>query len=346
MYQRAGDAAGAARWQAEGDRMREGLQTIYDPAGFFYACSRGPNRKPSVNGSAFAVYVGATSPAQNRAIGEWLSRNYDACIQAGQVRHLVRPDIWQVNYPANVYQNGGYWATPFAWANRAIRNVDPALADRMLRDILTDSHTHGIHEVVNYDIDYVNRAGHAGEYCASLAPLITLRELGVPMDPAYRNVALASHGTRVETSSVHREGADPKHQPGHLIDGRFGNDHSWIPNASDPDPWVRLALPTSAQIDMIVIGRDNWAAGILDNHHAVPNRTGYSDRNVEAIEIRVSTDGATWSEPVYANRQLPPLKAGENHVIKLGQPVSCRYLQVKLQPNTACIDEYEVFGRM
>ena len=348
LYQRLNQPSEVNRWKAETATVLAGLQSLYDPAGYFYACSQGPNRLPSVWGSAFAVYAGATTPKQTEAIGKWLCKNYDGYVQAGQVRHLIKPLYWNnVPWGRDVYQNGGYWATPFAWVDRAIRNADPALADRMLVDVLDDFQKHGINEVVNYDVGYLNRAGHGGEYCASLAPLITLRELGIPFTPGYQNLALARHGGKATASSVLDNGKNIDHQIRHINDGQFGNQHSWIPNTFDEHPWLQVAFTHESSIDMIIFGRDNWTAHLINSkEHTAPNRTGLSDRNIRSFSVQVSKDGRTWSEPIYSDLHFQGLQAGDNCVIQLPQLVQCRYIKFNFLPNSACIDEFEVWGAL
>jgi hypothetical protein len=346
LYARVRNETRAEYWQSEARNLQRGLWTLYDKVGFFYACSEGVNHLPFVWGSAFAVYIGATSPSQNDAIGNWLKSNYDNCIQKGQVRHLLKPMVWgdAPSIPCGVYQNGGYWATAFAWVNRAIRHVDSDLADRMLRDIVEDFQKHGINEVVNYDIGYVNRAGHSGEYCASLVPLKVFRELGVEFKTNYQNLALRSNGGRASVSSVIDGGSDSRYRVDHINDGKFGDKCSWIPDQSDANPWLQIELSKESKIDMIIFGRDNWSSGISDQQHVAPNRTGQSDRNIEEFVIYASLDGQIWGTPIYVNKEFSGLSAGENFVVKFEQSITCRFVKMYFWPNSACIDELEIFG--
>ena len=346
LYTGIDNAQRAAQWRKSQENVKTAMQKLYDKRGFFYACTEGKNRLPSVWGSAFAVYVGATSAEQTRAIGMWLRDNYDKCVQRGQVRHLLKPMHWGVTsapYPKDTYQNGGYWATPFHWVNRALRNVDPKLSDRMLKDIVEDFQRYGINEVVNFDAAYVNRAGHGGEYCASLAPLIVYRELHADFIKGYRNLALSANGGKATASSVLNKEHQGQHKIEHLNDGLFGNKHSWIASDSDKSPSLQIELAAPSRIDMIVFGRDNWSAGIVGGHR--PNHTGKSDRDIESFTIRASSNGRNWSKPIHIDRAFVGLEAGQNHVIKLDKAAVCRFVRMDFQTNSGCIDEFEVFGR-
>ena len=207
LYTKVHNQQRAEQWQKSQDKIKAAIQKLYNEQGFFYTSIDEENHLPFVWGSAFAVYIGATSEEQTHAIGVWLRDNYDKYIQRGQVRHFPKPLHWNnTTFPQETYQNGGYWATPFAWVNYSLRNVDPQLANQMLADIAKDFQRYGINEVVNFDVDYVNRAGHAGEYCASLAPLIIYRQLGANFNREYKNLALSSNGGKATASSILDDG--------------------------------------------------------------------------------------------------------------------------------------------
>ncbi len=346
LYALIDNKSSAEKWQTRAEKVRGGLQTLYNKEGFFYACSEGPNHLPAVWGTSLAVWVGATTAKQNKTIGKWMERNYEDFIQAGQVRHLLKPMWWTgPKYPKGAYQNGGYWATAFAWVNKSIRNVNPELADQMLSDILNDFQKYGINEVVNHDVDFINRAGHGGEYCGSLVPLITLRELGVKFDRRYRNLALRSNGGNIIASStIEKKEMDSSYNSNNLIDGLYGDKHSWIPSKMDDSPWFQITLEKTSLIDMFIFGRDNYSSGILKNQYIIPNRTGLGDRNLSQIVIRTSLDGEHWNNPVYSDFDFKTLGIGENAVIKLDQGVQCRFVKVNILPNDTCIDEFEVYG--
>ena len=178
-----------------------------------------------------------------------------------------------------------------------------------------------------------------------LRPLIVFRELKTPFRPGYCNLSASSAGTRITASSTFVDGGHPFYQVSHINDGLYGDHHAWIASESDSSPWLKIALPSTSKIDMIVFGRDNWSAGLYNNNqHVVPNRSGFDDRNIRELAIRVSLDGQNWSNPVYRKPQFPDLKAGDDWIVKLDKPATCRFVRFEFQPNSACIDELEVYG--
>lgn len=70
------------------------------------------------------------------------------------------------------------------------------------------------------------------------------------------------------------------HKTEHLIDGRFGNNASWVAQSGDAAPSFVLAWPESVEFDRVVFSRDR------------ENR--YSDRVPTRLEIAASDDGETW----------------------------------------------------
>jgi hypothetical protein len=77
--------------------------------------------------------------------------------------------------------------------------------------------------------------------------------------PAPRNRASASAGTVAFGSSEFGAGV---HFITNVIDGRYGNNHSWIPNfgTPDPKPWVGLGFGAIIELRNIAWGRDNGDA--------------------------------------------------------------------------------------
>jgi hypothetical protein len=68
-----------------------------------------------------------------------------------------------------------------------------------------------------------------------------------------RNVALASAGAKAAASGTFV--GSPRHKLGHINDGRYGNERSWISNERRRG-WVQVEFPTAVSIDRIVWGRD------------------------------------------------------------------------------------------
>ena len=155
---------------------------------------------------------------------------------------------------------------------------------------------------------------------------------------------MAAHGGRAAASSVFRNGADPRYQIAHLNDGAHGDGHAWIPADDDPAPWMQIELAGPSLIDTLIFGRDDWSTGHLPDHQT-PNRNGRSDRPMDQFSVQVSDDGRAW-RPIHDNPACQGLQAGENAVIRLSEPARARCVRLAFQPNTACVDEWEIYGVM
>ena len=84
-----------------------------------------------------------------------------------------------------------------------------------------------------------------------------------------RNVALATHGTKV-TSSSDLPGHEI-HQLKHVNDGRYGNSASWISNEPGRG-WVLFELPEAVEIDRVLWSRDRPADGKFSDRVATKYR--------------------------------------------------------------------------
>ena len=102
-------------------------------------------------------------------------------------------------------------------------------------------------------------------------------ELEVYSDDKTTNLAAATAGAAPSASSCIP--GFPIHAVPHLVDGKYGNDHSWIPAALPC--WCQVELPKPARISRVVFSRDR-------NGH-------YKDRLPADFDVQVSTDGKTWT---------------------------------------------------
>jgi Protein of unknown function (DUF1553)/Protein of unknown function (DUF1549)/Planctomycete cytochrome C len=85
---------------------------------------------------------------------------------------------------------------------------------------------------------------------SNLEPCIDELEV---FDTAGENVALASCGTQVKTSS---DKIDPgRHEPLFINDGRYGNSRSWLSNELNQG-WIELEFTQEVEIERVVWGRD------------------------------------------------------------------------------------------
>ncbi len=91
------------------------------------------------------------------------------------------------------------------------------------------------------------------------------------------NLALAETGARATASSCLAGYAE--HAIGHLNDGNYGNDKSWIAAGAGVE-WAQIELPAPAQVSKVVYSRDR-------------NRF-FADRMPTSVEVLVSMDGKDW----------------------------------------------------
>ncbi|MCA9080303.1 MAG: PSD1 domain-containing protein, partial [Planctomycetaceae bacterium] len=93
------------------------------------------------------------------------------------------------------------------------------------------------------------------------------------------NVALASAGATITTSGD--APVSDRHKREHLIDGRYGNDRSWMSDTVGSG-WVEITFATPRQIDRIIWGRD---------------RNGkFDDRLPLTYSIAVETSSGEWMQ--------------------------------------------------
>jgi hypothetical protein len=108
------------------------------------------------------------------------------------------------------------------------------------------------------------------------------------VEPAARNVALASRGARATASSVLPGVAI--HNIEHLNDGQYGNSRSWISNEAGKG-WVQIELSRRSRIDRVVWGRDREGK--------------FTDRLPRDYRIEVSVDGKSWKKVAGSWDRLP-----------------------------------------
>lgn len=107
-------------------------------------------RQIDVWANCYAVSVGF--PIPHAPISDWLIRNYDSVVEAGQIRHLPKGESWQrtfVPVAPGEYQNGACWATATHWFCDAIGGKNPALARKTVRDAIAYFEKYGVFECVN-----------------------------------------------------------------------------------------------------------------------------------------------------------------------------------------------------
>ena len=132
-----------------------GLDALWDDEKGVFLAATLDCRQIDIWGNAFAVYIGALQGDRLERVLHFLRDHYADYVLRGQVRHLLRGEYWQrVLAPPEViapetYQNGAYWATPSGWVIDALAQIDDALAQKTLADLVADFQANGIWECVN-----------------------------------------------------------------------------------------------------------------------------------------------------------------------------------------------------
>jgi Domain of unknown function (DUF4214) len=140
----------AATFQANANQLAATVRGVFWNAqtGLFNAATI-QDVQPDIWGSAFAVYLGVTTPDESLAIANYFKNNYASIVDRGQLRELPGGMYWQnMPGPRDQYQNGGYWATPIGWFVYTLDEVDPQLADQTVLDMVQDFYVNGVHEDV------------------------------------------------------------------------------------------------------------------------------------------------------------------------------------------------------
>lgn len=140
LYKAVGDRANAAVFAARAARIRSSLPELWNPAaGMFYAAT-GQDKQIDIEGSAYAVYVGAASAAEAAAISQYLVQNYEKLTMRGYMRQS--PEDWAQCYfihgGACLYGPGQYdngaWSVANGWIAATLAKTSPALALRFITE--------------------------------------------------------------------------------------------------------------------------------------------------------------------------------------------------------------------
>lgn len=105
-----------------------------------------------------------------------------------------------------------------------------------------------------------------------------------------RNIALASHGTRVTASGTYPN--NEFHKLEHVHDSQYGNSRSWISNEFGHG-WVQFEFPDTCEIDEVRWSRDRGSP------------PQYADRIATMYRIETSLDGQTWTIVATHDDRLP-----------------------------------------
>ena len=146
---------------------------FWDEGARLYRAATVRCREHDVWGSAFAVWLGVAPTDRADKIAACFKASHAKLTQKGQLRHTLPGVYWEMGCSPNTYQNGGFWGTPLGWYAVALNRVDPALADRVLIDLVNDYAARGVGEWVFGD----HVALPQGYLSSATLPLAGMRRL-------------------------------------------------------------------------------------------------------------------------------------------------------------------------
>lgn len=149
------------------------------------------------------------------------------------------------------------------------------------------------------------------------------------------NLAYVGNGAQPARASSEDELA--KHKAGGLNDGKYGNNHGWISGDHEKSPSFVIELAKTAEVGRFKLG-GNRKGGLF------ADRTSKRWR-MKRLRIETSTDGRAWRtvferDGIRAMDGYDPVKTMTIDV----EPVRAVFVKVTVQPNKACIDEFEVYA--
>lgn len=139
----------ARLWRTEAEKLPQAIRdTFWDESVGLFRAATVYCGQHDIWGSAFAVWLGVTTPEQSATVAKYFKQHYGEIVQAGQIRHLPGGVYWDAACAKDTYQNGAFWATATGWFVYTLNQVDPDLADRTLVDLVGDFQARGVNEWV------------------------------------------------------------------------------------------------------------------------------------------------------------------------------------------------------
>src|SRR3984957_7996441 len=140
LYKAVGDNKDAVLFAANAGQIRGSLSELWDAGtGMFYAAT-GQNKQIDIEGSVYAVFVGAASASQTKAISTHLVNNYDKLTMKGYMRES--PMDWAqcyyihggaCSFGPGQYDNGA-WPVANGWIGYALAKTNSSLAVKFITD--------------------------------------------------------------------------------------------------------------------------------------------------------------------------------------------------------------------
>lgn len=158
-------------------RIEESLErTFYNEEYGLLNAATGDNCQPDILGTILTVSLGFPLSEKARTeIARYLCEHYDEIVQYGYVCHLPGGTYWEKKItlvPPDQYMDGAYWAPFTGWFVDAIKDYDPALAQRTVKNLITYGYYHGFYECIN------GKDGKLRDYVNSVTNVLTVaREL-------------------------------------------------------------------------------------------------------------------------------------------------------------------------
>jgi hypothetical protein len=145
-------------------------------------------------------------------------------------------------------------------------------------------------------------------------------------EPQPRNVALATHGTKVTASGSR---TSDRHKLEHLHDGKYGNGWSWMANSAGRG-WVQFELPEPTRLAKVIWSRDREG--------------GFNDRLATAYTLAAGASPDTLQTLV----AVPPPRPAVNARVNTDRfaPVKAKRVRFTIRETNnlePCVDELEVF---
>jgi hypothetical protein len=140
LYKAIGDKKDAALFAEHAGQIRSSLSELWDSStGMFYSAT-GQNKQVDIEGSAYAVFVGAASASETKAISTYLVNNYDKLTMKGYMRES--PIDWAQCYYIHggacafgpgQYDNGA-WSVANGWIAYTLAKTNSSLAVKFITD--------------------------------------------------------------------------------------------------------------------------------------------------------------------------------------------------------------------
>lgn len=155
----------ASAYAARASAVASSIDLLADPSSPLFLASDGIDALPDVWGSAYLAYLGLSTALRRQGVADWLAAqwagaNSSASVwQAGQLRHLPQPLVWQKCWTGcprpGTYQNGAFWGTPLRWALPLLARTGHAdVAAAALAAAVANFQSEGVMEAVNIPIGY------------------------------------------------------------------------------------------------------------------------------------------------------------------------------------------------